>query len=168
MVYRSTHRVKAGLTDLKLTTGGQETAIEEVRIHPQWRTEGRGVLYFDIAIIFLKSPLLLDYTLQPICLPEQPHAGLQESMVGDALTVTGWGRDDDDYFGNNLTSIDVTILLNEECTDAYKNTQNKRDNLSVRFQLPRFIAPSMFCADNNINHDVGTCHGDSGGTAFVR
>ena len=30
-------------------------------------------------------------------------------MVGDALTTVGWGRDDQDRIGGDLTQIDVTI-----------------------------------------------------------
>ena len=96
------------------------------------------------------------------------HQALKKGMVGDAITTVGWGRDEKDIFGKELTSIDVTIRSNKECNSHYNGSGNRVEKLAIQSQLPSYIVASQFCADNNINSNVGVCHGDSGGPSFFR
>ena len=106
--------VKAGVNNLQDKTG-QEAQLRKASFHSKWRSEGKRIIYYDVALVFLSSPLLLGTDVQPICLPTTTHPALKERMVGAAITTVGWGRDSDNVFGKELTSIDVTIRSNEEC-----------------------------------------------------
>jgi hypothetical protein len=133
-----------------------------------WKSEGKRIIYYDVALVFLSTPLLLGPDVQPICLSTTTHPALQKSIVGFAITTVGWGSNEKDVSGNELTSIDVTIRSNSECNAHYNGTGGRRDMAAIRSQLPRYIVDSQFCADNNIDSNVGTCHGDSGGPSFFR
>ena len=106
--------------------------------------------------------------VQPICLPTITNHVFSDSMICDSLTIVGWGRDDRDVFGHELTSIDVTIRSNLECNYKYNGTGSRREKIRIQTQLPNLIMDSQFCADHNIKSDVGTCHEDSGGPAIIR
>ena len=164
---RDQYKILAGVSDLQ-ELGGQTKSISKVDFHSKWRARGEHVIYFDVALIYLETKLTFSPTVQPICLPTQTNPVLPESMVGDAVTTVGWGRDNKDDFGKNITAVDVTIRASDECNYKYNNTNRRRDRLAVKVQLPSLLIRSQYCADNNINEDVGTCHGDSGGPSFIR
>ena len=141
--------VKAGVTNLQETTG-QEAQMRKAIFHPKWRSEGERIIYYDIAVIFLSTPLLLGPEVQPICLPTTSHQAIKKGMIGDGITTVGWGRDEKDIFGKELTSIDVTIRSNEECNSHYNGSGNRVEKLAIRSQLPSYIVASQFCADRRL------------------
>ena len=112
--------------------------------------------------IVTKGKFKYTSSIQPICLPEVGHDQLPESFVGDSISVVGWGCDNDDQAGKQLNPIDVTIRSDIECDTKYNNTGTNRQKLQVKAELPKLIVQSQFCADNNIQQDIGTCNGDSG------
>ena len=38
----------------------------------------------------------------------------------------------------------------------------------LRVYYPQLLTEVMFCADHNVNKDIGTCYGDSGGPAIKK
>jgi len=143
-------------------------ASEKQNSTQKWQNYGQNELYFDLALFFLEDPFSFSPSLQPICLPTNYFPVLPQEMLGDAVTTVGWGRDDKNIFGEELNRIDVTIRSNKECNTKYDQITNNRTKIRLRQELPNLLISSQFCADNNINPGVGTCHGDSGGPSFVR
>lgn len=161
-----TYRVRAGVTNLA-NKFGEESGIRKTAFHSEWQKNGKHQLYYDLALFFLKDSLTFSPTIQPICLPTMTYPSLPDKMVGYGLTTVGWGRDDQDVIGGELTQIDVTIRSNEECNTIYGRT-SRANQIRLKKQLPDLLKTSQLCADNNINTQIGTCNGDSGGPSFVR
>jgi hypothetical protein len=112
----------------------------------------------------LLSPFL--HLCNQYAFPPRPTQPCQR-MVGYGITTVGWGRDNEDVYGEGLTQIDVTIRGPDECNYKYNQTDRK-DMIRIKTQLPRLLISSQYCADNNVNTGIGTCHGDSGGPSFTR
>ena len=146
---------------------GAESGIRKAVFHTKWQESGQNELYFDLALFFLDDPFSFSPSLQPICLPTNSFPSLPETMLGDGVTTVGWGRDEADIVGEELTHIDVTIRSNEECNTKYSQT-DRRNRIRLRRELPNQLISSQFCADNNIDTGIGACNGDSGGPSFVR
>ena len=105
---KKTFRVRAGVTNLK-DNFGNGSAIRKAVFHAEYQKSGQNHLYHDLALFFLESPFTFSPTIQAICLPTTTYAALPETMLGDSLTTVGWGRDELDVVGEDLTQIDVTI-----------------------------------------------------------
>ena len=80
------------------------------------------------------------------------------------ITIQGWGKDDRDRVGEEITQIDLTIRKRIICDKRYENI----DEFRLSQYLPNMTLPSMFCASSNLGNGVGTCYGDSGGPAIIR
>ena len=80
------------------------------------------------------------------------------------ITIQGWGKDDRDRVGEEITQIDLTIRKRIICDRRYENI----DEFRLSQYLPNMTLPSMFCASSNLGDGVGTCYGDSGGPAIIR
>ena len=163
---RDTFEVHAGVENLE-STSVVTRKIRKVVLHPEWQSSGEHHLYFDIAVIFLKEFFTFSPRIQAICLPSEDHASLPENMLNFGITTVGWGRDDNDTIGEHLTQIDVVIRSNAECNFKYSQL-GRLDQLRLATQLPNNLVSSQYCADNNVNENIVTCHGDSGGPSFVR
>ena len=81
-----------------------------------------------------------------------------------AVTVQGWGVDNDGNIGADLTQVDLTIRKKSICDKKYENLSSAR----INYWFPNLTISSMFCADGNLRRDAGTCHGDSGGPAIIK
>ena len=81
--------------------------------------------------------------------------------VGVGITVQGWSSAQ----GNDLdlTEIDVNIRSKEECDHKYEAVSKEYYD----YYLPEKLKKFQFCA-GNVDENVRTFYGDSGGPAFIR
>lgn len=56
--------------------------------------------------------------MKPICLPNTP-ALIANTFEGQVGTVAGWGATEDGLQSSVLLKVDLPILSNKECQDAY-------------------------------------------------
>ncbi|XP_026315078.1 CLIP domain-containing serine protease 2-like isoform X2 [Hyposmocoma kahamanoa] len=122
----------------------RNVSIEKVIAHPGYSPQN---LYDDIALIRLAEPA--DFTLEnmkPICLPDTPEliANTFEKQKG---TVAGWGATEDGLQSSVLLKVELPIVSNKKCQDAYNGN-------------PR-IYDRQLCAGGV--EDKDSCGGDSGG-----
>ncbi|UYV78001.1 TMPRSS4 [Cordylochernes scorpioides] len=78
-------RAVLGRVDLMDSGAGQSREVLEIHIHPLYLKDNR-----DLALIRLKSPVILDSPVYPLCLPPDPVAW----FVGMSCVATGWGLTD--------------------------------------------------------------------------
>ena len=150
--------VRAGVADMRLKRG-VETGIKRISIHPEYYSPE---VYFDVGVALLDESLPLSASISSLCLPDKPYD--VTTMDGDGVTVQGWGVNNDGVTGNTLTEIDVTVRSRAECNHKYQRVRNRTRNI----YFPELLTEAMFCADHNLNNDVGTCYGNSGGPAIRR
>ena len=67
--------------------------------------------------------------------------------------MQGWGGEDGDYSEEpeELTEIDVTVRGLAECNYKYRGLDTAR----VAHYFPQLLTEEMFCADHNVNRDIG-------------
>ncbi|GBP33101.1 Phenoloxidase-activating factor 2 [Eumeta japonica] len=89
-VHNSTNlRVRAGEWDTQTKNElhpFQDRNVVEVKVHKDFNS---GTLYYDVAILFLKSPMTMAPNVGVVCLPppsDQPRAGTR-------CLASGWGKD---------------------------------------------------------------------------
>ena len=150
--------VRAGVKDMR-EQGAIEASFKQVSIHPDYDWP---LMYYDVGVALLNESLPLSDSISTLCLPDSPYD--VTTMDNDGVTVQGWGVTNDGEAGQNLTEIDVTVRSREECNDKYHSISNFTRN----FYLPELVTEVVFCADHNLNDDVGTCYGDSGGPVIRR
>ena len=161
--YFDTFVVIAGVFDLKHAERSMQFKIDKAVAHQRWQKESDLHVYFDAGLIFTKEHFKYSPTIQPVCLPSLRHEQLPENLVGDSLTVVGWGRTQQgQQEEQELVQIDVTLRSDEECDTKYSRGITRRQRIQIESELPQLLVPSQFCADNNVKFDVGTCNGDSG------
>ena len=154
--------VVAGVSNLKRAGRAKQFTIDKAVLHPQWQKENPLYVYYDVGIIFTREQFEYGPRIQPLCLPSLGYEQLPKNLVGDSVTVVGWGRGHQDEHSAALVQIDVTLRSDEECDTKYNRSTTRRQQIQIRSELPRLLEPSQFCADNNVKYDVGTCNGDSG------
>ena len=142
----------------KIRDGVSETGmvveVDEIFIHPGYVNKYRYLSAFDIALLYLKSPVIWSKYIRPACLPQKcdsSYSFLSKTIDGcEQGTVAGWG-----FIGFNPNIVaNLTMEISQElkplkfCQD-YFNTIGPNST-------------SQMCA---INMDVkgGACQGDSGG-----
>ncbi|KDR09772.1 Plasma kallikrein [Zootermopsis nevadensis] len=103
----------------------------------------------DIAVLELESPVELNATVRPACLP----ADGTKNYVGRMGIVVGWGRTDERRpTSTALRKVAVPIMSKEECSKSgYSNNR---------------ITENMFCAGYP-DGKKDACQGDSGGPLHV-
>ena len=127
--------------------GGTRVHVTAKYVHPGYnpRTSGN-----DIAILELETPVPYE------TIPTVQAGQFSLWDPGTVATVTGWGdRDRRDCCTNypvNLYEVDVPILSNPQCTNAYGSG---------------YIKSKMLCAGDLSNGGEDSCQGDSGGPLFV-
>jgi secreted trypsin-like serine protease len=127
--------------------GGTRVHVTAKHVHPGYnpRTSGN-----DLAVLELASPLPYD----PIPLVGAGQFDLWDP--GTMATVTGWGdrdrRDSSVNFPVNLYEVEVPILSNAQCRNAYG---------------AGYLKAKMLCAGDLSNGGEDSCQGDSGGPLFV-
>ncbi|RVE47480.1 hypothetical protein evm_007891 [Chilo suppressalis] len=117
-----------------------ETVIAHTGYSPQ-------TLVDDIALLRLSEPA--DFTLESmraVCLPVTPKLQ-NEDLVGRSGIVAGWGATEDGLQSPVLLSVDLPIVGNKECQDAYSGNPRIHDRQICAGGVP----------------DKDSCGGDSGG-----
>ncbi|MCA9572348.1 MAG: serine protease, partial [Myxococcales bacterium] len=134
-------RVKAGL--LRLSSGGEAFDVSQILVHPGYDDD---TMVNDIALVRLARASthprvrLMDTVAEP-----------DFAAPGDLATITGWGTlTEDGATPNTLQSVDIPIISNAECFNAY----------------PGEIVDSMICAGVP-QGGIDSCQGDSGGPMVV-
>ena len=75
-------------------------------------------LEYDISILTLASVLTFSSKVSPVCLPA--FSQRFQDYAGQVATVTGWGTTASGGSpSNTLQEVQVTVISNEDCTDAY-------------------------------------------------
>ena len=87
--------------------------VMKIRNHPRYNYKNA---YFDLAILFLSSPLTFSSTIGPVCLP----ASTQSLYTGQVATVTGWGLTSSGGSpASTLQEAEVEVISNQACSDHY-------------------------------------------------
>ena len=120
--------------------------------------------YFDVAVITLEEELTFSETISPICLPQtaSEHPGKVP------ITVQGWGKDSSGFVGKKVSEVNVGIRLKQECDHNFGAAGVEHGQFianNVQRVMPNLTLDILFCARANLNSQVGTCIGDSGGPA---
>ena len=123
---------------------GEYVDVTEVRIHPKWNTDDLQNGH-DVALLRIANT---PAGITPI--PALPKSeGLNRFDVGEDIVFSGFGRDENDLSGNKLRADGAIAGF---CTVGPCDI----DGLPI--------------ASYSIGYwtlDAGTCHGDSGGPAFI-
>ena len=140
----------------------EERKISEVEKHPSYK---RPLYYYDIALITVDRDINFNSRIYPICLhtEESSYPGILP------ITVQGLGQTDSGR-GKKVSQIILATRSKEECD--YRTTSLGKSNSIVRERIeawmPQLTSDVLFCADADLNPEVGTCRGDSGGPAIER
>ncbi|KAK9294181.1 hypothetical protein QLX08_011110 [Tetragonisca angustula] len=137
-------------------TNVQRIPISDIISHPKYK---RSASYNDVAILKLKTKVLLSSLVQPVCLQTQSLNPLTITPKM-SLVVIGWGGTD---FGESSTTKlmrtpNLRLVDKEECAKHYEGFR----------KLPFGISDSMICAvDSNRTRGSDACQGDSGGPLLL-
>ncbi|XP_069041482.1 trypsin-2-like [Lepisosteus oculatus] len=136
--YKSRIEVRLGEHHIRVTEG-TEQFISSSRVirHPKYNPY---TIDNDIMLIKLQSPVTLGSDIQPVPLPTSC------APAGTMCRVSGWGNTMSSVSGDRLQCLDIPILSEQDCDNAY----------------PGMITSSMFCA-GYIEGGKDSCQGDSGG-----
>ncbi|CAG9822919.1 unnamed protein product [Phaedon cochleariae] len=136
--------VRAGSSDW--SRGGKLHFLNRYITHPQFNISTAD---YDIALLELDPPLILNQSTRPARLPE---AG-QVIPDNAQLTITGWGATyAADYVVYDLQEVTVPTVNRNVCQSALANDT---------------ITNNMFCAGLIGVGGKDSCDGDSGGPAMI-
>ncbi|XP_020819183.1 haptoglobin-like [Phascolarctos cinereus] len=140
---------------LKLFLGKKPVAIDRVILHPNHSM-------VDIGLIKLKSKVLVNEKVMPICLPQKDYA-----EVGRVGYVSGWGRNANFAFSERLKYVMLPVADDAKCIEHYEGStgpekKEKKSPVGVQPILNQYT----FCAGlTRFNED--TCYGDAGGAFAI-
>ncbi|XP_006866496.1 PREDICTED: mannan-binding lectin serine protease 2 [Chrysochloris asiatica] len=104
----------------------------------------------DIALIKLKSKVVINSNIMPICLPRtEAEAFMRTNDIG---TIAGWGLTQRGFLARSLMFVDIPIVDHQRCTAAYE----KKPYPGAR------VTDNMLCAGLD-SGGKDSCKGDSGG-----
>eukprot|EP00092_Neocalanus_flemingeri_P004565 GFUD01004916.1.p1 GENE.GFUD01004916.1~~GFUD01004916.1.p1 ORF type:complete len:830 (+),score=142.34 GFUD01004916.1:13-2502(+) len=161
------------LGDRNLSSTADDRNVREIRIrkslmHPNFRTtrdRDKQSLYFDVGVIIMRAEVNIEDGFIPICLPKTTIMN-SSSLINQALTIIGYGVNDQRTVGKDLLIDTVSVRENAYCDNAHKNAGQEKER--VKAALPDLFIDSLFCADQDLNRKIGPCNGDSGSPAFQR
>ncbi|XP_059472528.1 brachyurin-like isoform X2 [Neocloeon triangulifer] len=116
--------------------------------HPKYDS---GLLDYDIALLTLARDVPLGENIQPVLLP---RLNTNLNLDGRTGLLTGWGKINDDpngYLSDDLLKVNVPIVNNQNCVNAYG---------------PIYLNERKVCVATQ-GGTVGPCLGDSGGPLVV-
>ncbi|KAG6459175.1 hypothetical protein O3G_MSEX011240 [Manduca sexta] len=143
-------RVRAGEWDTqhaKEPYPYQDRDVSRIVVHKDFN---KGNLFYDVALLFLNSPMDLAPNVGLACLPK----ARERATAGTRCFASGWGKD---KFGKDgryqviLKKIEVPVVDRNTCRDQLRKTR-----LGRYFELHS----SFMCAGGEPGRD--TCKGDGG------
>ncbi|KAG5842893.1 hypothetical protein ANANG_G00182590 [Anguilla anguilla] len=136
--YKSRVEVRLGEHNIRKTEGNEQF-IRSSRVirHPKYSS---WTIDNDIMLIKLSEPATFSDAVQPVALPTSC------APAGTMCTVSGWGDTMTSNDGTRLQCLEIPILENSDCDNAY----------------PGMITDAMFCA-GYLQGGKDSCQGDSGG-----
>ena len=151
-------RTKESVFDFRFSA---DRRIKEYKKHPKYEIPK---FYFDVAIIILEEELIFSSRISAICLPQatMTHPGQLP------ISVQGWGKDEEGSFGKRVSQANVGIRSKAECDYKFRNSGSPSPRDRVTRLMPQLTEDILFCADGNLNTEIGTCNGDSGGPAVQK
>ncbi|CAL8113686.1 unnamed protein product [Orchesella dallaii] len=129
-------------------------SIAQHIVHPDYKPP---LIYHDIALIRLSSPLDLDRYVLPACI-STPIKAPRKNVL---LEASGWGITDvtSSSTSNILQAVNITSIDDKTCNQIYGNEPDKN------YRYPDGLVKSQICATGE---DKDTCRGDSGGGLYTR
>ncbi|XP_068207141.1 trypsin-like [Palaemon carinicauda] len=127
----------------------------EISEHVRYPNYSFPVAYNDLALLRLKTKVILKRFISPVCLPWGVES--QKNLTGRSVKLTGWG--DTQFRGSPsaaLQEVDLTMFPTSLCQRAYSDLRQ------FRVHWPKDIGQETVCA----GHESGgrdACQGDSGG-----
>lgn len=126
--------------------------VETIVYYPDFK---RPEAYHDLALLKLSSPVTIENTTAPVCLPWGRE--MDSDMLNKTATISGWG--DTEYGGfpsTILQEANVTVFESEQCDRSYSHLPHYPST------WPKGIQHETLCAgDPDGGRDA--CQGDSGG-----
>ena len=140
----------------------EDRRIKDFKKHPKYKFPK---FYLDIALVFLEEELTFSSRISPICLPQtiMTHPG-----EGASISVQGWGKEEESSFGKRVSQANVGIRSKAECDYKFRNAGSPSPRDRVTLYMPQLTEDILFCADGNLNTEIGTYKGDSGGPAIQK
>ncbi|XP_066575458.1 trypsin-2-like [Amia ocellicauda] len=136
--YKSRIEVRLGEHHIRQNEGTEQFISSSIVIrHPRYNAY---TIDNDVMLIKLSSPAQLNSNVQPVALP----SGC--ASAGTQCRVSGWGNTMSSVSGDRLQCLEIPILSNADCQNAY----------------PGMITSAMFCA-GYLEGGKDSCQGDSGG-----
>jgi len=125
---------------------GIQHPICRMTIHPKY--EERRSWDNDFAVLHLTESVALGKQARAACLPNPVSSFSGDALVGEILTVSGWGSMTPINYTHPavLQSTSVTVISQDDCRDSYGHDR---------------ITDSMICVTGDGKRS--SCKGDSGG-----
>nr|WNS59069.1 serine protease-like protein 1 [Antheraea pernyi] len=143
-------KVRAGEWDTRTTKEiyrHQERDVESIVIHKEFNEETN---YYDVAVLFLKSPMDMAPNVGVVCLPSHDDMAYPDTRC----FASGWGKDKSTIQGRystTLKKVEVQVVAHDTCQASLRTSI-----LSYYFQLHS----TFMCASGKPGKD--TCKGDGG------
>ncbi|CAF4888634.1 unnamed protein product [Pieris macdunnoughi] len=143
-------RVRAGEWDTQTTKETypyQDRDVSEIVIHQDFNKKN---LFYDIALLFLSSPMEYALNVGIVCLPP-PR---ERTLPGTRCLASGWGKDKygkEGRFQVILKKVEVPVVDRRQCQTSLRKTR-----LGQYFKLHA----TFMCAGGENGKD--TCKGDGG------
>ena len=141
-------QVRCGDFHLKNASDDTNAQTRDVKNYVRYERYNLELVNNDIAVIHLNHSLTETPEVRPICMTKDEH---------EALTVVGWGEDENSRYGEALKHATQKRLSPRICR---RNTgQHKWIDLEG-------FGRDIFCAADQTGDPNGSCEGDSGGPIF--
>ena len=142
--------IRAGEWDTQTTKEiypHQDREVQSIAVHKDFNA---GILFYDVALLFLKSPINMAPNVGLVCLP--PHAEM--AYTETRCFASGWGKkkfEKENEYQVILKKVEVPVIDHRVCETRLRTTK-----LGNIFELHS----SFMCAGGETGKD--TCKGDGG------
>lgn len=149
-IHRMFMKAIIGATSLT-EKNGVKHRIKCIRSHPEYTGKMEDGLKNDIAVITLRTPIVVNSLRSPIALASRDYAdGVHRGLI------SGWGKTSAESSSSPVLKwIAVKILSQKHCLNEYKK-DDSGDSYTDSKQI---------CALEKVG--IGACQGDSGGPLVV-
>ena len=123
-----------------------ESNVASIKVHEKLH---RGTGSFNIALLFLETPIENDKHINTVCLPP-PHMHFD----GARCFVTGWGKKKfgkEGKYQDILKKIDLPVFGRQKCTEMFRKTRLGKNYV---------LSETLICAGGEAGKD--SCTGDGG------